>query len=258
MADVFISYFKPERELTLALANDLEAAGYTVWWDTNLLPDDRFRSVIDEEIEACTRAIIIWTPGSIRRDWVLSEATHAHRLGRLLNTYAGGLDPNDIPKPFDQVNAASLDDRKKILASLARATPPKKQVPRLSLVPSTQVYPVDEAELIVETARRLEAETQREDWEKDPDDYAIHLMTAAEEVLEAIEKFEEAVQFADLPEFAQRVWLRRLQKAIEERRKTLKKELNWLGAHVTHGVISGARGDLHYAAENLIEACTHK
>lgn len=31
MADVFVSYYKPERVLTQALADDLEAAGYTVW-----------------------------------------------------------------------------------------------------------------------------------------------------------------------------------------------------------------------------------
>lgn len=85
MADVFISYFKPERSLTEALANDLAAAGFTVWWDTHLLPDDRFRTVIDAEIDACTRAIIIWTPQSIKRDWVVSEAEHAHRLGKLIN-----------------------------------------------------------------------------------------------------------------------------------------------------------------------------
>lgn len=258
MADVFISYFKPEREITRTLAADLEGEGYTVWWDTKLLGDDRFRAVIDEQIEACTRAIIIWTPSSIKRDWVLSEADHAHRLGKLINVVAEGLDAARIPKPFGQVNALVVDDRDKIIATLARAKPPKKQPPRLTLVPAGLTYPVPEAAQLVETARNLEAETQREDWEKDPDDYAIHLITAAEEVWAAIEEFEEAVQSAELPEFAQRVWLRRLHKVIGEHKGTIKKELRWLHGRITHGVISGARGDLHYAAESLIEACIRK
>lgn len=217
-----------------------------------------FRAVIDAEIEACTRAIIVWTPGSIKRDWVISEADHAHRLGKLINTFAADLDPVHIPKPFGQVNALALEDRDKIIATLARARPPPKQPPRLTLVPASQIYPVAEAAQLVDTARRLGAEAEREGWEADPADYAIHLITAAEEVLEAIEQFEEGVQIADLPTFLDRVWVRRLQRVIEERRKTLKKEIDWLHGHTTHGVISGARNDLHFSAEQLIEACCHK
>ena len=42
MADIFISYSKKHAALTGELARDLEAEGYTTWWDTNLLPDDGF------------------------------------------------------------------------------------------------------------------------------------------------------------------------------------------------------------------------
>jgi hypothetical protein len=149
MADVFISYFKPERSLTEALAKEIEAAGFTVWWDTHLLPDDRFRRVIDSEIEACTRATIIWTPQSIEGDWVISEAEHAHRLGELVNTFAGGLDPVRIPKPFGQVNAVLLEDRRKIIAALSRAASPGP-----SFAPAGAVYPIGEAANIVTTPWR--------------------------------------------------------------------------------------------------------
>jgi len=108
----------------------------------------------------------------------------------------------------------------------------------------------------VDTAHRLEEETQRDGWEADPHDYAIHLITAAEELWATLDAFEEAVPNADLHEFSQRVWLRRLQTVIEERRPTLKKEIRWLNAHTSHGVISGSRHDLQYAAEELITACS--
>lgn len=256
MADVFISYFKAERDLTQALADDITAAGFSMWWDTNLLPDDRFRSVIDAQIEACTRAVIIWTPQSIKRDWVISEADHAHRLGKLTNTYASGLDLAQIPKPFAQVNAVALKDRDKIIATLVRAKKvPSKKTALLSIAASRQIYPVAEAAQIVETAQRLDAETQHEGWEADRADYAIHLITAAEEVLQAIEAFEDGLQSAELTDFSHRVWLRRLQRVIEDGRKTLKKEINWLQAHTTHGVVSGARNDLHFTAGQFLEAC---
>jgi hypothetical protein len=42
MADIFISYSKKHSQLTEDLARDLEAEGYTTWWDASLLPDDVF------------------------------------------------------------------------------------------------------------------------------------------------------------------------------------------------------------------------
>ena len=80
--------------------------------DTNLLGDDSFRNVIDHEIDACTRAIIIWTPQSITRPWVIAQADHASRLGKLINTVALGVDINRLPKPFGNINALTLEDRK--------------------------------------------------------------------------------------------------------------------------------------------------
>ena len=216
MAQVFISYFKPERNVTQALADDITAAGFSIWWDTHLLPDDRFRAVIDAEIEACTRAIIIWTPQSIQRDWVVSEAEHAHRLGKPVNTFAGGLDPVRIPKPFGQINAVALEDRQKIIAALSRAAQPSlKKSPGPSLAAAGEAYPISEAVKIVETAMRLDAEARRQDWAQDLRDYTIHLITAAKEVLQAMDTFEAAVPSVELPNFTQRVWVNRLGHAID-------------------------------------------
>jgi hypothetical protein len=255
MADVFISYFKPERSLTEALAREIEAAGFSVWWDTHLLPDDRFRRVIDTEIDSCTRAIIIWTPQSVERDWVISEAEHAHRLGKLVNTFAGGLDPVRIPKPFGQVNAVPLEDRQKIVATLSRAVTLSSPG---AFAPADAAYPISEAAKIVEAAARLDAEAQREGWEADLRDYAIHLITAATEVIRALDAFEAPVASAKLPQFSQRVWVQRLASAIDGARHTLEKEIDWLRTHPTHGVISNSRNDLHFTSEHLMETCRHK
>ena len=46
------------------MAQVLEAAGFTTWWDSGLLPGDRFRDEIDEHLNGCRVVIIIWTPES--------------------------------------------------------------------------------------------------------------------------------------------------------------------------------------------------
>jgi hypothetical protein len=55
MADVFLSYSKGRRGLTEALAQDLEAEGFSVWWDMSLLPVDNFRDEIDRQLDQVRR-----------------------------------------------------------------------------------------------------------------------------------------------------------------------------------------------------------
>jgi ABC-type amino acid transport substrate-binding protein len=117
MADIFISYSQSRHELTAALAHDLEADGFSVWWDTRTLPNERFRDRLNEELDHCAAAIIIWTPESIASDWVLSEADHARRRRRLVNTLHG-IAAQQIPKPFDQIQAVRLDNRVAIKAAV--------------------------------------------------------------------------------------------------------------------------------------------
>ncbi len=115
MADVFISYTKPERELTMTLAQGLKAAGLTVWWDTELLPKDGFRAKIDAELDACSAAVIIWSAQSANSYWVLSEADHALRQGKLVNAHHTDIRPDHLPKPFGQIHAVPVADTKSII-----------------------------------------------------------------------------------------------------------------------------------------------
>ena len=43
MADVFISYAKPDRDKVRILAAYLESGGWSVWWDNNLAAGDVYR-----------------------------------------------------------------------------------------------------------------------------------------------------------------------------------------------------------------------
>ena len=120
MADIFISYSKAHRPLTEALVADLEARGYTVWWDTSLVSGETFREVILRELNAARAAIVIWSPASVQSDWVISEATRAKAQGKLITVRSAKVAPADIPPPFDVLHCDLIDNRERIYAALAK------------------------------------------------------------------------------------------------------------------------------------------
>ncbi len=85
LADIFISYKRADRERVERLAAALEAHGYTVWWDLELVAGDRFERKIRGELEAAQCVVVVWTAASIDRegyylsDWVRNEADEGHK-----------------------------------------------------------------------------------------------------------------------------------------------------------------------------------
>ena len=127
MADVFISYSKSRRQETLDLADDLEKRDFTVWWDKDIAPGETFRDVINAELARARAAIVIWTPASVKSDWVISEATRAHRRRVLIAVHSADLNLDDIPAPFDVVHMEPVANRAAIFVALAKmgVTPSK-------------------------------------------------------------------------------------------------------------------------------------
>jgi TIR domain-containing protein/WD40 domain-containing protein len=120
VADVFISYSKSRRAETVELATDLEARGFTVWWDKEITPGETFRKAIRDELDKAGAVIVIWTPQSAQSNWVISEVNRAHKRGVLIAVHSPDLDPDDIPSPFDVAHTEPVANRAAILAALAR------------------------------------------------------------------------------------------------------------------------------------------
>jgi hypothetical protein len=108
VADIFISYARPDRELAEGLADELSAQGYSVWWDTSLVPGESFRSRLMAELEAAGAVVVIWTPNSVKSEWVVSEAERAAAQGKLVPTRVETLPILDIPPPFDQKHTVAI------------------------------------------------------------------------------------------------------------------------------------------------------
>ena len=120
MADIFISYSKGSQAQTEQLANELRGMGFTVWYDTSLVPGDSFREVIMSELTQARAVIVIWDAASVKSEWVCSEASRARARGILVPVKAEGVRSHDIPPPFDSLHTEPLSNRTAIDTALAK------------------------------------------------------------------------------------------------------------------------------------------
>lgn len=108
MADIFISYASEDRERAKTLAQELEAEGWSVWWD-RLIPFGKpFDEVIQENLHAARCVIVLWTEHSVASKWVRSEAAAAEERHTLVPVM---LDEEvQLPLAFKLLQCANLHD----------------------------------------------------------------------------------------------------------------------------------------------------
>ena len=105
MADIFISYSRKDKPIAEQLEQALEQCGWSVFWDGELLPGETFRRAIEQELQKARLVIALWSPTSIKSEWVIDEAESGKRNSRLLSVR---VDEIDMPLGFRQSHAASL------------------------------------------------------------------------------------------------------------------------------------------------------
>jgi TolB-like protein/Flp pilus assembly protein TadD len=120
MADIFISYSKGFQAQTEQLANELRAKGFTVWYDSGLVPGDSFRDVIMSELAQAQAVIVIWNAASVKSEWVCSEASRARARRILIPVRADDIRSHDIPPPFDALHTELLSNRAAIDTALGK------------------------------------------------------------------------------------------------------------------------------------------
>jgi hypothetical protein len=118
MADIFISYSKADHALALKLSAFLEAEGWSVWWDKSLGAADLYRDEIMKQLALARAVIAIWTPNSIRSDWVRAEAGTAKNEGKLIPVKTTDVAYADIPLPFGEMHTENLEASQLIRAAV--------------------------------------------------------------------------------------------------------------------------------------------
>lgn len=105
MADVFLSYARPDAAVAERAARELGKAGWSVWFDRELPAHRVYSDVIASELESAHAVVVLWSKASVESEWVRSEANRARELHKLIQ---GRLDDARLPMPFDQIQCADL------------------------------------------------------------------------------------------------------------------------------------------------------
>jgi adenylate cyclase len=106
MADIFVSYARTDRARVAPLVAALEAEGFSVWWDPEIVGGQEFDALITRELETAKAAIVVWTPASVGSRWVRGEARFAADRGVLTPIQ---IDAPSLPLDFRAIHTIDFD-----------------------------------------------------------------------------------------------------------------------------------------------------
>lgn len=116
MADVFVSYSRRDKARVAPLVAAVEARGWSVWWDPEILPGQEFDRQIDAELKIATVVLVVWTAHSVESRWVRGEARDAADRGILVPVR---FDNATLPIDVRAFHSIELDD-----AAVSAGAPP--------------------------------------------------------------------------------------------------------------------------------------
>jgi adenylate cyclase len=105
MADVFVSYARPDEPLAGRVADALREEGYRVWRDDELPAHRAYADVIEERLKDAKAVVVLWSAEAAKSQWVRAEADAARSAGTLIQASLDGIIP---PMPFNQIQCADL------------------------------------------------------------------------------------------------------------------------------------------------------
>jgi len=105
VTDIFVSYAREDRDTVSTLAAHLEATGWTVWWDRQILAGKEFDTVIETEIGQARCVLVVWSAHSVDSRWVKTEASEGLRRDILVPIIVDGCTP---PLAFRNIQSVSF------------------------------------------------------------------------------------------------------------------------------------------------------
>jgi class 3 adenylate cyclase len=119
VADVFLSYASADVDRARDVAKALQEAGFSVWWDRELLSGERFERTIQRELNAAAAVVVLWTSASVESEWVYSEARRGNQRGALVQVRTSEVGIDDLPAPFDVLHCPAVDEADALVRSVA-------------------------------------------------------------------------------------------------------------------------------------------
>lgn len=107
MNDIFISYSRKDKDRVETLALALEAEGYDVWWDPEILPGQDYEKVIKDALNQTHCVLTVWSENSIQSHWVRAETSQ----GLVRHVYVPVLYQQvEVPMQFGHIQSSNLID----------------------------------------------------------------------------------------------------------------------------------------------------
>ena len=102
MKEVFISYASEDRAIAQHVAQGLEAAGVSVWWDRHIQVGSEWDKTIEDALAAATCVVVLWTGPAKASRWVRAEARAALQHGQIVPVM---LEADAIPLAFTGIQS---------------------------------------------------------------------------------------------------------------------------------------------------------
>ncbi|MEP7131481.1 MAG: TIR domain-containing protein [Sphingomicrobium sp.] len=84
MAAIFLSYAREDRRFAETLAQVLESASHSVWWDGRIGGGEEFSAEIETELDKSDVVVVAWSKESVKSRWVRDEAAVGGDTDRLV------------------------------------------------------------------------------------------------------------------------------------------------------------------------------
>jgi hypothetical protein len=105
--DIFVSYADADSGRVKVLVGALEAEGWKVFWDKEILPGEEWESAIGIHLDAAPVVIGVWSELSVKSRFVRAEVNRASKRNVLIPVAIDSVEP---PFGFDYIQAADLVD----------------------------------------------------------------------------------------------------------------------------------------------------
>lgn len=109
MASVFLSYDREDATRARSIAQALEKAGHSVWWDRDIAGGAQYGTEIEEALKRSDAVVVLWSAAAVRSAWVRDEAAAGRDAGKLVPVR---LDSADPPMGFRQYQTIDLSQWK--------------------------------------------------------------------------------------------------------------------------------------------------
>ncbi len=106
---VFVSYSRGDRKRASPIIAQIEAAGFSVWWDGLLAGGARFSQQTEAALETAKAVVVLWSKTSVASHWVHDEATRGRDRGCLVPLSVDGTEP---PLGFRQFQVIDVSHAK--------------------------------------------------------------------------------------------------------------------------------------------------